>query len=150
MTAHRDNRIYTLGTSTRSPDEFLELLKSHGVKVVVDVRRFPTSRFEHFHRERLAGLLQEAGISYIYMGQELGGYRRGGYRLFTTTTEFQEGVRNLARVARQQTTAIVCAERFPWRCHRRFISFELEKRGWEVTHIIDRGRDWLPGLKRKA
>ena len=84
------------------------------------------------------------------MGQELGGYRQGGYHVFTNTTEFRAGMRNLAKVAQQQTTAIVCAERFPWRCHRRFIGFELEKRGWEVTHIIDPGKDWLPGLKRRV
>lgn len=144
MTSDKDKLIYTLGTSPRSPGEFLELLTSHGVQVVVDVRRFPSSRFEHFQREKLAGLLSEAGIDYIYMGKELGGYRRGGYQDFTTTTEFQKGLQKLEEVALERKAAIVCAERFPWRCHRRFISLGLEKRGWQVKHIIDRGRDWLP------
>ena len=62
MNLERDKLIYTLGTSTRSPNEFIELLTSRGVEVVVDVRRFPASRFEHFRREELAGYLSEAGI----------------------------------------------------------------------------------------
>lgn len=144
MTSEGSKLVYTLGTSTRSVEEFIELLTSHGVAVVVDVRRFPSSRLEHFSRESLAGLLREVGIEYIYMGAELGGYRQGGYRTFTTTSEFQEGVKELAKVAGERRVAIVCAERFPWRCHRRFISAELEKQGWQVNHIIDKERDWLP------
>lgn len=144
MTSEGKGLVYTLGTSTRSPKEFIELLTSHGVEVVVDVRRFPSSRFEYFRREKLTGLLSEAGIDYIYMGEELGGYRRGGYQNFTATSKFQMGLKKLEEIARKRRTAIICAERFPWRCHRRFIALELEKQGWQVNHIIDRERDWLP------
>jgi len=140
----RSELIYTLGTSTRSPEKFIELLSSHGVAVVVDVRRFPSSRFEHFKSEKLAGLLSGAGIDYVYMGEELGGYRRGGYQNFTATLEFQMGLKKLEEIARERKAAIICAERFPWRCHRRFIALELEKLGWQVNHIIDQQRDWLP------
>lgn len=149
MSLERDKLIYTLGTSTRSGEDFIELLSNHGVAVVVDVRRFPSSRFEHFRREKLEALLPEAGIDYIYMGEELGGYRRGGYQNFTATSQFQTGLGKLEEIARQKRAAIVCAERFPWRCHRRFIALELEKRGWQVNHIIDKGRNWVPG-KRSA
>ena len=135
---------YTLGTSTRSPGEFLKLLKTHRVEVVVDVRRFPTSRLEHFRQEKLVRLLGEADIDYIYLGEELGGYRRQGYTDFTITTQFQVGLKKLAEIARKKKTAFICAERFPWRCHRRFIARELEKRSWHVVHIIDPGRDWIP------
>lgn len=69
---------------------------------VVDVRRFPSSRFEHFRREKLAGLLSEAGIGYVYMGEELGGYRRGGYQNFTATPEFQTGLKRMEEVARRR------------------------------------------------
>ena len=144
MTSEGNKLIYTLGTSTRSPEEFIELLTGHGVQVVVDVRRFPSSRFEHFRKEELARLLSEAGIDYVYMGEELGGYRRGGYQNFITTSEFQTGIRRVEKVALEKRVAIVCAERFPWRCHRRFIALELEKQGWQVNHIIDQERDWLP------
>ncbi len=136
--------IYTLGTSTRSIEEFVALLSSHGVEVAVDVRRFPSSRWEHFRREKLAGLLGEAGIDYIYMGSELGGYRRGGYPDFTNTPVFQNGLNRLKEIAEKRRTAIICAERFPWRCHRRFIALKLEELGWQVRHIIDQERDWVP------
>jgi hypothetical protein len=89
--------IYTLGTSTRAMNEFIELLISHNVEVVVDVRRFPTSRFKHFYREKLEGLLLEAGIDYVYMGEELGGYRWGGYQNFTATSQFQGGYQKTGR-----------------------------------------------------
>ncbi len=134
--------VYTLGTSTRSAREFLELLSGRGVETVADVRRFPSSRFEHFCRENLSPLLEENGIGYVYMGDELGGYRKGGYRRFTGTPEFRSGLEGLEWVAADKRTAIVCAERLPWRCHRRFIALELEKRGWEVVHVIDENRDW--------
>lgn len=136
--------IFTLGTSTRSPEEFMALLTSYGVEVVVDVRRFPSSRFEHFRQEKLAGLLSEMGIDYVYMGEGLGGYRRGGYQKFTSTHEFRVSLKGLEEIAGKRKAAILCAERFPWRCHRRFIAVELEKQGWQVSHIIDKERVWLP------
>ena len=145
MNLRQGKLVYTLGTSTRSLEEFIQLLTSHSVGAVIDVRRFPSSRFEHFCREKMEGLLPEAGIEYIYLGQELGGYRRGGYQNFTATSQFQTGIRKLEEIARKLNTAIICAERFPWRCHRRFIAIELEKRGWQVSHIIDERRDWVPG-----
>jgi len=135
--------IYTLGMSTRSAEEFLALLLTYGVEAVADVRKFPTSRFEHFRREELGGLLDGAGIEYLYMGKELGGYRPSGYQNFTATPTFQEGLGRLEEIATKKRTAIVCAERFPWRCHRRFIALALEERGWEVVHIIEPGRVWL-------
>jgi uncharacterized protein (DUF488 family) len=136
--------IYTLGTSTRTVDEFIKLLISHNVEVVVDVRRFPTSRFRHFCREELQRLLPEAGIGYVYMGDQLGGYRLGGYQNFTATVQFQTGINKLEEIAHEKRAAVMCAERFPWRCHRRFIALELEKRGSQVRHIIDKGKDWVP------
>ena len=140
--------VYTLGTSTRTAQEFVELLSSRGVEAVIDVRKYPSSRFEHFCRENLAGLLHESGIEYVYLGNELGGYRTGGYQRFVETPEFGAGLEKLEAVAADKRAAVVCAERFPWRCHRRFIALELESRGWEVVHIIDVDRDWQPGGSR--
>jgi uncharacterized protein (DUF488 family) len=132
--------IYTLGTSTRSFDEFAVLLARYGIEAIVDVRRFPTSRFDHFRREEFARLLAGRGVTYAYMGDRLGGYRRGGYRAHMASAEFAEGIEALEEGARGRTTAIVCAELLPWRCHRRFISRGLESRGWEVIHLLDERR----------
>jgi len=59
------------------------------------------------------------------------------------------GLKKLEKVARERRAAIICAERFPWRCHRRFIALELEKQGWQVNHIIDREKEWLPRKRPK-
>jgi uncharacterized protein (DUF488 family) len=82
---------YTLGTSTRTPSEFLDLLRSLDVELVVDVRRFPSSRFQHFKSEELARLLEAEGLGYVCLGQELGGYRSGGYQSYLGTEEFKRG-----------------------------------------------------------
>lgn len=134
----------TLGSSTRKPDEFLHLLKQHEIDRVVDVRRFPTSRFEHFKRENLKRLLEESQFKYTYLGDRLGGYRSGGYQKYATTPDFKSAVDTLEELASDSKTAIMCAEKLPWRCHRRYISLELESRGWKVLHIIDEGRVWIP------
>jgi len=147
MSSGDEEVIYTLGTSTRTSEEFISLLTGHRIEMVADVRRFPTSRFEHFKRENLSGLLHGSGIKYIYLGEELGGYRRGGYPAFTAAPEFQAGLVRLEQIAREKKTAFICAERLPWRCHRRFIAMELERKGWQVIHIIDKGRDWIPGKR---
>jgi len=83
-------------------------------------------------------------IDYLYLGDKLGGYRSGGYQAFTTTAEFGQGIEIVETVASQRRSVLLCAERLPWRCHRRFIAAELEKIGWQVKHIIDEKRTWLP------
>ena len=136
--------IYSLGTSNRTPGEFLDLLRSLDVELVVDVRRFPISRFQHFKREELATLLEGEDFGYIYLGQELGGYRSGGYQSYLSTEGFKRGLERLEELARERRVAFLCAERFPWRCHRRFIGWELEREGFRVVHVIDENRSWVP------
>ncbi len=135
--------IYTLGSSLRSAEEFLELVKGYKIQLVIDVRRFPVSRLEHFNMDNLCGILKASGIEYLSMGEQLGGYRRGGYQSYTQTQEFREGVNEVMRWANRFTTTLLCAERFPWRCHRRFISQALEEKGWEVVHILEQGKTWV-------
>ncbi len=136
--------IFTLGSSTRSPQEFLDLLAHYQIEAIVDVRRFPTSRFEHFIKENLASLLDENGIAYLYLGEELGGYRSGGYEAYMKSEEFEAGLARLQGVAQDKSVAIMCSERLPWRCHRRHIGRALQRRGWQVHHIIDIDRVWIP------
>lgn len=136
--------VYSLGTSTRSGNEFIRLLSRYGIELVVDVRRFPCSRFGHFNQQELANLLAEKGIGYLYLGDKLGGYRKGGYTAFVSTEEFNRGVEALETAVSERVGVIICAEKLPWRCHRRLIASELRKRGWEVRHIIDEERLWIP------
>ena len=61
--------VYTIGSSVRSIKEFLEILEIYGIKCVIDVRRFPTSRLEYFKREKLFDILNKQGIKYCYLGK---------------------------------------------------------------------------------
>jgi uncharacterized protein (DUF488 family) len=140
--------VCSLGTSTRSKAEFAGLLQRHGIETVIDVRRFPTSRLEHFQQGALAQLLAGLQIEYLHLGDKLGGYLSGGYQAFVTTPEFEQGIKTIEETARQKRSVILCAERLPWRCHRRFITSKLEKRGWHVEHIIDEKRTWIPAKPR--
>jgi uncharacterized protein (DUF488 family) len=139
-------RVYTLGSSNRGREEFIELLRHYGIKKLVDVRRFPTSRFEHFKRENIERVLRENGIEYLYLGEQLGGYRKKGYQHYTKTKDFRLGLERLMEIAGDNNTAIMCCERLPWRCHRRFIGRELASRGWMVVHVIDKDRTWIQGV----
>ena len=135
--------IYTLGSSLRSEEEFLELVKAYHIQLVIDVRRFPVSKMEHFNKDNLSHFLKVSGIEYLYMGEQLGGYRRGGYQSYTQTQEFQVGVEEVMRWANRFTTALLCAERFPWKCHRRFIAQAIEEKGWAVVHILEQDKTWV-------
>ncbi len=140
-----EKTIYTLGTSTRSIDDFIGLLRARGIRRVCDVRSFPTSsRYPHFSRGPFAAALQREGISYVWLGDSLGGYRKGGYEVHMLSEGFLAGLEELERLAGELPSAVVCAELLPWRCHRRHIAAVLRDRGWRVVHVIDAGRDWVP------
>ncbi|MBW2056289.1 MAG: DUF488 domain-containing protein [Deltaproteobacteria bacterium] len=134
--------IYTLGTSNREFQEFIEILDCYGIVSVVDVRRFPTSRFEHFRRENLEKALAAEGFDYLYLGGYLGGYRKGGYEAYMESPDFSRGLEILLSVAGKGATAVICAEKLPWKCHRRFIGAALENIGRRVVHLIEKGRAW--------
>ncbi|MBI1810473.1 MAG: DUF488 domain-containing protein [Nitrospirae bacterium] len=137
-------KAYTLGTGRRSEEDFMEILFAYDIKTLVDVRIFPKSKMPVFTRENLENLLKKEGINYVFLGRELGGFRKGGYEAYTTTEEFRKGVDVLEDIASKGISVIICAERFPWKCHRRWISRELHRRGWQVEHILDKGKVWAP------
>jgi len=143
-------RIYTLGTGQRSLEDFTEILDSYSIEAVIDVRSFPKSKFEHFKRENLESFLKSELFEYHYLGKELGGFRKGGYENYTHTPEFETGINILEKIASKKISVVICAEHFPWRCHRRFIARALQKRGWEIDHIIDKGKLWIPRAVSKA
>jgi uncharacterized protein (DUF488 family) len=141
--------IFTLGTSNRKIGEFLEILNHFQIKIVVDVRHFPTSKlFPHFKKENFEKFLRENGIDYFHI-EKLGGYRKGGYENYMKSEEFKEGLEELIKIAENKKMAIVCAEKFPWKCHRAFIARELEKKGIKVIHIIEKDRIWEPKKEPK-
>ena len=137
-------KIYTLGTDRRTEEDFIEILLAYNIQSLIDVRRFPKSKIPIFRRENLEPLLRREELEYHFLGEELGGFRKGGYIAYTLTDNFSKGIALLESLALQKTAVIICAERFPWKCHRKWIARELHKRGWEVDHIIDKGKVWVP------
>lgn len=147
--------LYTIGHSTRSFAEFATLLRRYGIKILVDVHAFPTStRNPQFTREEIEQQLQEEGIEYAWLGEELGGYRRQGlgarspnkgwetegfrnYADYMMTAPFERGTEKLLELAASKRLAYMCAERFYWRCHRRLLSDYLVAKGHKVIHIVD-------------
>ncbi|NIP67334.1 DUF488 family protein [Candidatus Bathyarchaeota archaeon] len=128
--------IWTIGHSNRSTKYFLALLKEQKIEVLIDIRRFPTSKVEHFKREEMKRWLTEQGIEYLWMGEELGGFRQGGYEAYTDTEQFRQSTQRLIEMAKQNRTCIMCLEPNPKYCHRRYISAYLEKQSVKVTHIL--------------
>ena len=141
--------IYTVGHSNLPWEEFVRLLTDFGVELVADVRRFPTSKkHPHFAREALARGLSQAGIRYEWLGEELGGYRKGGYEAHMQTETFRRGIARLLSLSDEGRVAILCAERDPRGCHRRFISAHLARLGVRVVHILgsEKTREEAPRL----
>jgi uncharacterized protein (DUF488 family) len=141
----------TVGHSTRSIEDFVELLKAHGVKRLVDVRTVPRSRRNpQFNREALPQALKPARISYTHMPQ-LGGLRHPradsqntawrntsfrGYADYMQTPDFARGLGTLLELAGKHQMAVMCAEAVPWRCHRSLIADALVARGIQAEHIM--------------
>ena len=148
-------RLFTVGHGTRSTEELIAVLRSADVGRLVDVRRYPRSRrHPHFSKDALEDTLPEAGISYAWRGEELGGRRaptqRGSrsrawrvpgfqaYADYMASPEFQRALVELeAEVEKPPPLAIMCAERLWWRCHRRLIADAAMLRGLEVVHLLD-------------
>jgi uncharacterized protein (DUF488 family) len=143
-------RVFTIGHSNHTLEEFLRLLAQHGITAVADVRSVPMSRLHpQFNREELSEALKQAGIAYSFLGKELGGrpqdpscYVNGQvqYRLVALTGPFQKGIERVLTGARNYRIALMSAEREPLDCHRGLlVSPALEKAGVSVLHILADG-----------
>lgn len=145
-------KIWTVGHSTRSAEEFDQILTAHGIEVLLDVRTFPSSRrYPQFNKAELADSLAKIQIEYRHEPR-LGGRRTTrpdshntawrnpqfrGYADHMETDQFKNGVRELLELASSKRVAVMCAEAVWWRCHRSLISDYLKAEGHEVIHILD-------------
>ncbi|WP_417429722.1 DUF488 family protein [Halpernia sp.] len=150
-----DKQIWTIGHSTHTEEEFLEMLKSFEIKNLVDVRSLPGSRkFPQFNKEHLEIIMPENGIHYFHF-LDLGGRRKvapnslntswrntsfQAYADYMETDEFKKALPKLEKLALEKRTAFFCSEAVWWRCHRSMISDELKAEGWEVCHIMSVGK----------
>ena len=143
--------IYTIGHSNVPTGRIIDLLRQYDVTSVVDARSMPYSRHNpQFNREMLCRRLEEAGITYAYAGDVLGGrpddpacYEDGqlSHRLVAGRPWFKRGLARLIEMAGVRRTAVMCAEEDPARCHRHhLIAQALLEKGVTVWHIRASGR----------
>jgi uncharacterized protein (DUF488 family) len=129
-------KVYTIGHSNKEIAEFISILKECKIKNLVDVRRFPTSKFHSYKKENLMAELEKEGIKYHHL-VDLGGYRKEGYKKWMKGSKWESSFKKLEEIASKLPTVIMCAERFPWKCHRRFITKKLKEEGFETIDLID-------------
>ena len=143
--------IHTVGHSTRTLEELIAILRAHGIERLVDVRTIPRSRQNpQFNQETLSKSLRNRHLSYRHM-KALGGLRHArrdsinmgwrnasfrGFADYMQTPAFAEAVEKLLLLSAEKSTAIMCAEAVPWRCHRSLIADALTARGYQVEDIL--------------
>ncbi len=151
MTSPTDGSIiYSIGHSDHDLETLITLLRRHGITTVVDVRSQPYSRWvPQANRETLAHALEEAGLTYVFMGDSLGGrppdrtlYNsaeaegRPDYERIAATAAFQAGLERLLDLARAGSVAMMCSEGDHRSCHRALlITPQLLAREARVIHI---------------
>lgn len=148
-----NNILYTIGHSTRSFDDFTQMLSRRDITDLVDVRSFPGSRKNpQFNQEYLNVHLPRNDIAYHHM-PSLGGKRRNipvsglndywehpsflSYADYTLSDEFNDGIECLKSLVHEKTCAIMCAEAVWWKCHRRIITDHMLHAGYKVIHIMN-------------
>jgi uncharacterized protein (DUF488 family) len=149
--------VYTVGHSTRSLDELVNLLRGWGVETLVDIRSIPRSRKNpQFNADTLPPELAKGGIRYVHLSalgglrgkKKTGPSRNLGWQVdafrnfadYAQTEPFSRGLDELLGLASQSTCAIMCAEAVWWRCHRRIVADYLLVRGVRVKHILSEDR----------
>jgi len=152
--ASRTVTVFTIGHSTRSLEELVDLLRRNRVQELVDVRTVPGSRrHPQFGKAALEAALPGLRIAYRHL-PELGGLRKPrpdspnqgwrnasfrGYADYMQTEAFRLGIETLLGLAAHRRVCVMCAEAVPWRCHRSLIADALSVRGVEVRHITGPG-----------
>lgn len=150
MQQGRADILYTIGHSNHSIGRFIELLKRHQIGAVADVRSAPYSRYcPQFDKEGLAAALQRDGVSYVFLGRQLGArprdatcYENGRVSLpkVAESEPFKRGLERLGQAMEHYRIALMCAEKDPLDCHRMiFICRILRERGIAMAHILADG-----------
>ena len=148
--------VWTIGHSTRTIEELVDMLRSFQIQMVVDIRSYPGSRrYPQFNKESLEISLPENGIQYFHL-PNLGGRRKvnpdskntawrneafRGYADYMQTDSFKEAIKRLELIAKETRMAYMCSEAVWWRCHRSMVSDYLKAHGWKVMHIMDVGKE---------
>ena len=153
LNREKDYEAFSYGFSNRTWDTTLEILASHRMERIVDIRTLPGSRYApQFNLEHLRSELPRAGVEYLHL-KALGGLRKPDKGSFTNagwrnesfrayadymqTPEFLSALDDLIRMIREKPTAFACTEAVFWKCHRHLVSDALLIRGIAVDHVFD-------------
>jgi uncharacterized protein (DUF488 family) len=150
--------FHTIGHSTRSIADFVDLLRVGAVEMVVDIRTVPRSRTNpQYNEDVLAGQLAPYQIGHCRIAA-LGGLRGRtraiepavnawwsnrsfhNYADHTLSDAFVAGLAELVALGRERRVAMMCSEAVWWRCHRRIVADHLIAAGESVFHLMDGGR----------
>lgn len=143
-------KLFTIGHSNHSIETFIRLLQRHRVTAVADVRSHPYSRYlPHFNQKLLKKSLLNAGIRYVFLGNELGArsnnpscYVNGKalYEKIASTKEFNDGIKRILKGAQSYDITLMCAEKDPITCHRAVLVCQhLRESGLDINHILRNG-----------
>lgn len=158
--------IYTIGHSNRNFEEFLRIIEKFKIDLIVDVRRFPSSKITHFNKEFLEN---KFGEKYLWI-EKLGGFRKfgkditdigigkcfrsEGFRAYATYILINEEIRkilyNLLEISKNKNILLMCREKFPWNCHRKILSDWFLSKNSDVIHIIDENKFFKHNFTRCA
>jgi uncharacterized protein (DUF488 family) len=150
MTSERRTTLFTIGHSNHTPQRFLDLLRTYQITAVADVRSSPYSRFSpHFSQSDLKTTLAREGITYVFLGKELGARSdnpsmlvngRVSYARLAARPEFLEGLHRVRQGMKKYRLALMCAEKDPLDCHRMIlVCRHLRSADVAIHHILADG-----------
>ena len=136
-----DNECFTIGHSTHTKEEMINLLKQNKINYLLDVRSIPYSKYASQYNKK------DNHIHYKYLGNMLGGavVRFNSHNSESTVLtdirngeQFQKGISIVVNfLKKNKNIALMCSEKDPFTCHRFFlISFSLTRLGFKVNHIF--------------
>lgn len=159
--------LYTIGHSTRTIQEFVNLLQAAKITAVADIRSIPRSRTNpQYNADVFPNTLATFGIDYMLI-PDLGGRRKKmetaentnafwqhdsfkNYADYALTDGFEDGLNELVALGRDKRCAMMCSEAVWWRCHRRIVTDYLLARGEEVIHLMDNDKQVPASLTKEA
>lgn len=144
------SQIFTIGHSNLEIDQFIALLKKYKITALGDVRSHPYSRYlPHFNKKYLQKTCQNIGISYVFLGEELGARRKeqncyikgkAVYEKIADTEAFKKGIERIINGTKHYTIALMCAEKDPITCHRAILVCQyLRQFNLNINHILSDG-----------
>lgn len=146
-----ENKIYTIGYSTFEIDEFIRIIKSHGITAVADVRSSPYSKFKpEFNKKEFQKELKKSDLTYVFLGQELGARvdmpdcyvnNKVDFKLVAQHAFFLNGITRIRTGMEKYNIVLMCAEKDPITCHRTIlICRALRAFKIEILHILENGQ----------